>query len=88
MTEIDDHIRRIDQAYEGSPLGFSCTVATTAIAESDEVLVTIDTDDEPKERQEVEWRPRVNGLGAVVFPERDMPGLLIFSDIGLPWLMW
>jgi hypothetical protein len=70
--------------------GYRCTVATDAAVAGDDVYVTLDNDNQPKQRMLVDWKPRISESGSLarVFPQRGMKGTLIFTDVGKPWLLW
>lgn len=86
--------KMFSEAEQHAAEGFgaeTAKVATTATDPDDDVFVTLPNSGAPTTPIEVKWRPQVQFVASVaepLYPQRGDEGIVIYSDTGVPWLIW
>jgi hypothetical protein len=80
-----------DEAFYGDATqsaGWEAEVSTTATSEDEPVMVTIESfDGGVADHGPCYWMPRALAGGAVAFPSQGDHALVVFNEVGDPWIV-
>lgn len=74
---------------QGRPalIAFECAVTTVGVADPADTVDARERNGNKMLHRDCRWSPRVDALGAVVYPDKGDRALVLISDEGEPWII-